>query len=58
MSTVFVAAQIQAMKEHGGLILNICSAYGFIPNMFEPIYATSKGWYSHSILSPNIVVSY
>lgn len=33
---------IQAMKEHGGLILNICSAYGFIPNMFEPIYATSK----------------
>jgi len=36
-------AQIQAMKDHGGLILNISSAYGFVPNPFEPIYSASKG---------------
>lgn len=33
---------IQAMKEHGGLVLNLSSAYGFVPNPFEPIYAASK----------------
>lgn len=31
------------MKEHGGLILNIASSYGFVPNFFAPIYAASKG---------------
>lgn len=39
----FFDAQIQAMKEHGGLVLNLSSAYGFVPNPFEPIYAASKG---------------
>jgi len=31
---------IQAMKDHGGLILNVSSAACFIP--FEPIYSASK----------------
>jgi hypothetical protein len=43
MSTLLLAAQIQAMKDHGGLVLNISSAYGFVPNLFDPMYATSKG---------------
>jgi NAD(P)-dependent dehydrogenase (short-subunit alcohol dehydrogenase family) len=30
------------MKDHGGLVLNISSAYGFVPNLFDPMYATSK----------------
>ncbi|KAG0588119.1 hypothetical protein KC19_2G217300 [Ceratodon purpureus] len=33
---------IQAMKDHGGLILNISSVYAYVPSLNDPIYATSK----------------
>jgi NAD(P)-dependent dehydrogenase (short-subunit alcohol dehydrogenase family) len=33
---------IQAMKDHGGLILNIGSVYGIVPSPIAPVYAASK----------------
>ena len=52
MSTSFPAAQIQAMKDHGGLILNISSVYAYVPSLNDPIYATSKGGYLHIVYLP------